>query len=124
MDSKRTADEDEPESKEEVMDENCLGRWRRGWSGGNMSSSSALSAAHAQRLIIAQASFLLDVCASKLCSENRANFNLSTLGRLARDGCAVAVPIPRKPLFGSLYVISPPTKLSYLHPLLEVEVSP
>lgn len=108
VDSKRAAVEDEPVSTEEVMDENCLGRWRRGWSSGNMSSSSASSAVHAQRLI-ARASFLLDVCASKFRSENKA----TDLGCLACDGCAVAVrcQFPGNPFSGIVYVIYPPTKL-------------
>ena len=109
VDSKSAAVEDEPVSTEEVMDENCLGRWRRGWSSGNMSSSSASSAVHAQRLIV-RANFLLDVCASKFRNENKANFRPFDLGCLACDGCAVAMPIPRKPLFGyRLRNISHPT---------------
>lgn len=52
VDSVKDADKPEPESKERVMDsdETCLGRRRRGWSGGNMSSLGASSAVHTKRL--------------------------------------------------------------------------
>lgn len=92
-------------STEEVMDENCLGRWRRGWSSGNMSSSSASSAVHAQRLIV-RANFLLDVCASKFRNENKANFDLST----SVAWLVMAVPLrcqfPGNPFSGIVYVTS------------------
>jgi len=59
VDLEKDADEDEDESKEGVMDEdgNCLGRRRRGWSGGNMSSLGASYVAHAKRLTALPVSF-------------------------------------------------------------------
>lgn len=98
MDSE-VANEDEPESKEEVMNDNCLGRRRRGWSGGNMSSSGASSAAHAQGLT-ALACFLLGVCASNYA------------GRLRCWMAVMAVPLRCQftgiPFSGNLYVTSHP----------------